>query len=187
MRNERYSKLLHFVIFIMIILSLVTITTENVYEPETKVIGLDNIEKGTSGVTGVWPFETMIINLDPDEFNNTVADGIIRLSLLDCGLELQLAEQKIPEDKQKIELINESGIFILEGTEFHTYKGKVLGYENSSVSITIHRNILFGTIYIEENPYQIVLTRKSINGKAVLAVYRQDDVIAYENVELETL
>ncbi|WP_340817947.1 hypothetical protein [Methanolobus sp. WCC4] len=188
MWNERFSKTLSFLIFLTIILSLVAIvTTENVYEPKIEMVDIGNIEKSTSGITDVWPFETMTITLDPEKFNHTATDGIIRLSLPDSDLELHLTEQVLPEDQRKIKLINESGIFILGEAGFHTYKGKVSGYENSSVSLTIHRNILFGTIDIDENPYHIALTRKSINGKAVMALYRQDNVIVYENVEPETL
>ncbi len=55
--------------------------------------------------------------------------------------------------------------------------------ENSSVHLTIHKNLLFGTIDIEENPYHIVPTMKSRDGKTVLAVYRQDAVIVHENLK----
>ncbi|WMW25393.1 hypothetical protein RE474_01335 [Methanolobus sediminis] len=186
MRDKKYSMILVFFIFIAIAISMIAIMTENVYEPEIEMINIDNIEKSTSGITDVWPFKTMIITLDPDEFNDTANEGIIKLSLPDNELELHLAEQSITEEQRKIKIINESGIFILGGPEFHTYKGKVAGYENSTVSLTIHRNILFGTIDIEENPYHIEVTRKSIEGKMILALYRQADVIE-QNIKPATL
>jgi len=155
---------------------------ENTYELVIREVPMSNIEKSTSGIIDVWPFDTVIITLDPDSFNESVSKGGLILKLPDNQLKLELVEQVIDEDQRKIKIINDYGIFILRGPEFHVYRGKVSGMENSSVHLTIHKNLLLGTIDIDGNPYHIVPTMKSRDGKTVLAVYRQDSVIVHENV-----
>lgn len=187
MQSERHSKILLSLILITIVflLLLVSAIKEEVYEPEIQIIDIGSIDKSTSGITDVWPFETITITLNPEKFNAASANVTIRLSLPDNDVELHLTEHEMPADQQKIKLVNESGIFILGETEFHTYTGYVDGYENSSLLLRIHRNLLFGTIDLEGNPYHIDLTKKSMNGKPILAIYRQDDIIVSENTEPE--
>ncbi len=80
----QYSFYLKSLVLLLIIsASVLAISTvqENTYEPVIREVYLSNIEKSTSGITDVWPFDTVIINLDPDLFNESASKGEIILQL----------------------------------------------------------------------------------------------------------
>ncbi|MFI5384371.1 MAG: hypothetical protein ACHQXK_09080 [Methanosarcina thermophila] len=126
-------------------------------------------------------FETVTSN--PDVFLNDVADGKVKLKLLGKEFDLELENTHILSDDAKVFIENETGTYIIPAAKINTYRGKVIGEENSSAGFAVSDEVVIGQIEIENICYAIELTNKTVDGKVVLVVYSSDDVKKHENEE----
>lgn len=133
-------------------------------------------------------FETVTSN--PEVFLKDVADGKVKLKLLGKEFDLELENTHILNDDAKVFIENETGNYTVPAVKINTYRGKVVGEENSSVGLVVSDVALIGHIEIENIYYAIELTNKTADGKAILVIYSSDNVkksknqvIAYCGVE----
>lgn len=126
-------------------------------------------------------FETVTSN--PDVFLNDVVDGRVKLKLLGKEFDLELENTHILSDDAKVFIENETGTYTIPAVKINTYRGKVVGEENSSAGFAVSDEVVIGQIEIENICYAIELTNKTVDGKVVLVVYSSDDIKKHENEE----
>lgn len=128
-------------------------------------------------------FETVTAN--PEVFLKDVADGKVKLKLLGKEFDLELENTHILNDDAKVFIENETGTYTLPAAKINTYRGKVIGEENSSVGLVVSDEALIGHIEVENIYYAIELTNKTVDGKAILVIYSSDDIKKHENQEID--
>ncbi len=128
-------------------------------------------------------FETVTAN--PEVFLEDVADGKVKLKLLGKEFDLELENTHIVSDDAKVLIENETGTYIIPAAKINTYRGKVIGEENSSAGFAVSNEALIGHIEVGNIYYAIELTNKTVDGKPILVIYSSDDIKKHENEEID--
>lgn len=127
-------------------------------------------------------FETVTAN--PEVFLEDVADGKVKLKLLGKEFDLELENTHIANDDAKVLIENETGTYTIPAAKINTYRGKVIGEENSSAGFAVSDEALIGHIEVGNIYYAIELTNKTMGGKAILVIYSSDNVKKQEDREI---
>jgi Reprolysin family propeptide. len=127
-------------------------------------------------------FETTTAN--PEAFLKDVADGKVKLKLLGKEFDLELENTHVVSDDAKVLIENETGTYTIPATKINTYRGKVIGEENSSAGFAVSNEALIGHIKVGNIYYAIELTNKTVDGKSILAVYSSDAVKVDKNSKI---
>lgn len=136
-------------------------------------------------------FETVTAN--PDVFLKDVEDGRVKMKLLGKEFDLELENTHIVNDDAKVFIENETGTYTIPAAKINTYRGKVVGEENSNVGFAVSDEALIGHMEVGSTYYAIELTNKTVGGKVILVVFssddikkREDKIINYCEVEEQT-
>lgn len=127
-------------------------------------------------------FETVTAN--PEVFLEDVADGKVKLKLLEKEFDLELENTHVVSDDAKVLIENETGTYTIPAAKINTYRGKVIGEENSSAGFAVSDEALIGHIEVGNIYYAIELTNKTMGGKAILVIYSSDNIKKHENEEI---
>mgnify|MGYP000891912870 CR=1 FL=1 len=127
-------------------------------------------------------FETVTAN--PEVFLEDVADGKVKLKLLEKEFDLELENTHVVSDDAKFLIENETGTYTIPAAKINTYRGKVIGEENSSAGFAVSDEALIGHIEVGNIYYTIELTNKTMGGKAILVIYSSDNIKKHENEEI---
>lgn len=127
-------------------------------------------------------FETVTAN--PEVFLEDVADGKVKLKLLGKEFDLELENTHIANDDAKVLIENETGTYTIPAAKINTYRGKVIGEENSSAGFAVSDEAPIGHIEVGNIYYAIELTNKTMGGKAILVIYSYDNVKKQEDREI---
>lgn len=128
-------------------------------------------------------FETATAN--PEVFLEDVADGKVNLKLFEKEFDLELENTHVVSDDAKVLIENETGTYTIPAAKINTYRGKVIGEENSSAGFAVSNEALIGHIKVGNIYYAIELTNKTVDGKPILVTYSSDDVKKQENEEID--
>ncbi|ETA68631.1 reprolysin family propeptide-containing metallopeptidase [Methanolobus sp. WCC1] len=121
---------------------------------------VDNEAENVSVSNNIQNYHCAIFSVKPDVFNYEVNERkTIMLNLM--GEEVGL-------------ILNET--HVSNNHNIRTYRGKVVGDENSKVAITVSNNLLLGTIDVDSNPYYIESTKYELDGKTIHIMYRAEDL-----------
>ncbi|KKF99519.1 M12 family metallo-peptidase [Methanosarcina mazei] len=116
-------------------------------------------------------FETVTTNTTA--FLNDIPDGQVTL---------KISGQKFQLDLQEIDIVSDDAIIITENgsrmpaPKISTYKGTVVGKENSSVLLTVADDVIIGQINVGDKSYFIEQTPITYNEKIVHVVYSSDAI-----------
>lgn len=128
-------------------------------------------------------FETATAN--PEVFLEDVTDRKVKLKLLEKEFNLELENTHVVSDDAKVLIENETGTYTIPAAKINTYRGKVIGEENSSAGFAVSNEALIGHIKLENIYYAIELTNKTVDGKPIIVIYSSDDVKKNENEEID--
>ena len=114
-------------------------------------------------------FETVTAN--PDIFLEDVTDGRVKMKLLGKEFDLELENTHILNDDAKVLIDNETGSYAIPAAKINTYRGKVVGEENSDVGFAVSDEALIGHIEVGSTYSYTILSTTYID---ILPAYDQD-------------
>lgn len=115
-----------------------------------------------------------IVTANPEAFRKAAADGNIKLYLRGEVFELEF--DKVETSTPKIIMEDEKGIYTVEAAPISSYRGKVVGIEDSRVSMTVGENVVIGSVDIGyTTSYCIEQTNQTLNGKVIHVIYSSAD------------
>jgi hypothetical protein len=117
----------------------------------------------------LYEYDTVISN--PDAFLRDAEGGRVQITLPGKEFDLELQETDTVSDNARVFTENETGIYTEKAAAINTYRGKVVGDDNSSVGLAVSDQAIIGHVEAGNEYYAIELTNKTHDGKVVLVVY----------------